>query len=618
MRRGDFKVFQNSTFGFSLKKFVFRSAFGVRYFCLKILQEQRLQGTSLYNFFKNMYERYVFDTRKLIYYCYMKKLIKIFVFFALIILFASSAYAQYNIPDPIPDPVPAADRCALSDTDSAHSPSEACQLWERNVYCSAGDGAWKISGSGDNCTVTSGYAMNGTFRYYYSGDQYCRERTGSSFKNYKTCTLRTDIQPTPIPKLEPAPGFQPLLEKSATQLEIERKAAQKKSVPKAPPKEEDAAPKPIEPGDPLYGSPTILRNGKVVPFSPGFNINPGDVVETGDGITAELISAGGAIYIRKGGTTVQFLGFGDNKVESQQWPTLEDVKSELKSVAKNCSSRDYSACKDYTATIVMKGDVFFSEKMRDTFPNGIVSSFNEKYPNGIVASVTAIMKEFGTEFLVTVAPDGATTVSTFEGSVLVMDIVSKQSALVEANQSITIPKSAKGLTEAELQQRLTKLDPSSIDKWWERLIFEKITSSLGSTGIIILLVVLGYIALIIIKRKQIWPNKFTASPALKEGHNKILTDKYKWLVDNSFATGVFSTMISLYVTFVSQSSQLMPALQNYGLILKNYWLIFFIITILGLIFGLLGMKSPRKAFVCIGMVFNIMAIMLWLKIGMMI
>lgn len=535
----------------------------------------------------------------------MKNSIKIFVFFTLIILFASSAYAQLPF---TPVKVEADTSCQDRIPKPTESPSGWCQFWRSMGACQESELTFKVVyDSGDDCKVTSDIGMNGSWHYYYSGNQFCSENNIGTARYSKICVQRTDIvQPTPIPKLEPAPGFQPLLEKSKTQLEIEQKAAQKNSVPKAPPK---ALPKP-DPTD-VYGSPTILRNGNIVAFKPGFNINPGDVVETGDGITAELISAGGAIYIRKGGTTVEFLGSRDNKVEPQSWPTLEDVKSELKSFAKNCSSSDYSACKDYTATIVRNGDVFFSEKMRDKFPDGMLTAFNEKFPHGIVASVTTVMKEFGTEFGVTVAPDGATTVETLEGSVLVMDIISKQSVLVGANQSITIPKSTKGLTEAELLQRITKIDPSSIDKWWEISIFEQITSNLDSTKIIILLAVLAFIILIIRRRKQIWPNKFTAIPTDKEENKKIVTDKYKWLVDNSFMAGALSTMISFYVSFISQASQQMS-------LLKNYWQIFLIVAILGLIFGLLGIKSPRKAFVYIGISFNIIAIILWLKIGMII
>ncbi len=249
------------------------------------------------------------------------------------------------------------------------------------------------------------------------------------------------------------------------------------------------------------------------------------------------------------------------------------------------------------------------------FIYGGVGWFNEKiekdFKKNMVVTPTVAMIPVGTEFSVAVDQNGATTVTTLDGEVVVMDLTSRKFAIVGAYQTITISKTDKGLTTAELQRSLTNIDPNSIDKWWERSTFEQITFSLDSTKIIILLTVFGFVMMIIIRRKQIWPNKFTAIPAFKEGNNKILTDKYKWLIDNSFATGVFSTMISLYISFVSQSPQLM-------LLMKSYWLIFLIITIFGLIFGLLGMKSPRKAFVYIGMFFNIIAIMLWLKIGLII
>jgi hypothetical protein len=88
---------------------------------------------------------------------------------------------------------------------------------------------------------------------------------------------------------------------------------------------------------------------------------------------------------------------------------------------------------------------------------------------------------------------------------------------------------------------------------------------------------------------------------LKENGHKIIADQYKWLVNNSFATGIISTIISTCALFVAQPSQLM-------FLAMNYWLVFLIIAVIGLVLGLLGIKSPRKAFVYIGIFLNIVSV----------
>jgi len=556
----------------------------------------------------------------------MNNLTKIFVFFALIILFASSAYAQ------LPFSVPAVDTsCQDSIPKPAQSPSGECQYWRSLNACLDGD-QFKAYESGDECTVISDARINGDFHYYYSGNQFCSENNIGTGNYHKTCVPRTDIvQPTP--KLEPASGFQPLLEKSETQLEIERKNKQFEEELKQANRElgqkvqeqyqKDRAAGLIKGEETHYGTVQILRDGKITSLDSYIKANAGDIIKTGnDGFIEYSLNNSKTILGPDTLGVTLGLNNSDKKVitpldwdkdpsyqpELNHWEFWKNTAVDLvdfidknrPNYLKSCAVSDVYGCSWGTAEFIYGGVGWFNDKIEKDFKKNMV------------VTPTVAMIPVGTEFSVAVAQDGVTTVTTLDGEVVVMDLTSRKSVIVGAYQTITISKTNKGLTTAELQQSLTSINPSSIDKWWEKPV-QKNGLDLGDNlnKIIILLGVFGFVLIIIKRRKQIWPNKFTAIVALKEGENKIVTDKYKRLVDNSFATGVFSTMISFYVSFISQASQLTP-------LLRNYWLIFLIIAILGLIFGLLGIKSPRKAFVYIGILFNVIAIILWLKIGIII
>jgi hypothetical protein len=568
----------------------------------------------------------------------MKNFIKIFVFFALTILFASSVYAQYDIPDPTPSKVPMDESTLI-----INSPRELCQYydnrWERAIFIGAvgnpteNDCLYKIS-DGRNFGYIHGY---------YSGNQFCLNSYGAYFNSAgipdktecKTVSQKSGAQqPTPIPKLEPAPGFTKPLEKSKTQLEIEKKNKQLQQELEQAEKEltqkvqegyqKDRAAGRIKDKETHYGTVQILRDEKITSLDSYIKANAGDIIKTGnDGFIEYSLNNSKTKFGPDTLGVTLGLNNSDKKVttpldwdkdpsyrpELNHWEFWENTAVDLldfidknrPNYLKSCAVGDVYGCSWGTVEFIHGGVGWFNEKIEKDFKRNIV------------LTPTVAMVPIGTEFSVAVDQDGATTVTTLDGEVVVMDLMSRKSAIVGAYQTITIPKTNKGLTTAELQQSLTNINPNSIDKWWEKPI-QKNGLDLGdnSNKIIILLSVFGFVLIIAIRRKQIWPNKSD-----KE-ENKIVTDKYKWLVDNSFATGVFSTMISLYVSFVLQSPQSTPLLKNYCLILKNYGLIFLIITILGLIFGLLGIKSPRKAFIYIGMFFNIFAIMLWFRISFMI
>jgi len=565
----------------------------------------------------------------------MKNLLKIFAFIAFTILFVNGANAQYDVPDPVPAQ-------GAYGAPTINSPSELCRYYdsrpERAIYIGA------VNNTEDDCLyqLSDGYGNIGYIHGYYSGNQYCQKSYGAFFNSAgipdKTeCRIVSQRsgaqQPTPIPKRDSASGLQPLPEKSKTQLEVEEKNKQLVQKLKQTEQEitqkaqeqhlKDRAAGLIKGEETHYGTVQILREGKITPLDSYIKANAGDIIKTGNDGFIEYKLNDSTTKLGPDGLGVMLgLDHANKEVitpldwdkdpsyrpELDNWGFWKDTATDLIDfISKNrpdylisCAEGNVYGCLEGTVEFIYRGVGWFNEKREKDFGKNMV------------VTPTAALVPIGTEFSVAVDHDGATTVTTLNGEVVVMDITSRKSAIVGKYQTITIPKTNKGLTVSELQQNLTNIDPNSIDKWWEKPIQKNgLTLDDSLIKIIIFLIALGFVLMIIIRRKQILPNKFAAMPALKEGDHKIVTDQYKWLVNNSFATGVLSTMISACVLFAPQPSQLI-------FLAMNYWLVFLVITVIGLIFGLLGMKSPRKAFVYIGMFLNIVAILLWLKIGMVI
>jgi hypothetical protein len=472
----------------------------------------------------------------------MKKLIKISVFFALTILFISSAFAQdFQVPDPIP-----AKEAMDGSAPTINSPRELCQYYdsrpERSIFIGAvgtpteNDCLYKISDGAGNIGYIHGY---------YSGNQYCQKSYGAFFNSAgipdKT-ECRVVSQPTPTPKLESAPGFQPLLEKSKTQLEIEKKNKQLQEEFERAQQEltervqegyqKDRAAGRIQGEETHYGTVQILRDGKITSLDSYIKANAGDIIKTGpDGFIEYGLNN---TKTKLGPDTlgvVLGLDKSDKKVTTPlDWDKDPNYRPELdhwefwKNTAMDLADFIGKNRPDYLKSCAV-GNIYECSWGTAQFIYGGVGWFNEKietdFKRNMVVTPAVAMVPVGTEFSVAVDQDGATTVTTLDGEVVVMDLASRKCAIVGAYQSITIPKSTNGLTEAELLQSITKTDPSSIDKWWEKPIQEN-GSAFGdnSTKIIILLALFGFVLMIIIRRKQIWPNKFVTTPADKEENKK--------------------------------------------------------------------------------------------------
>ncbi len=462
----------------------------------------------------------------------MKNLTKIFVFFALIILFAGSAYAQTPA---TPEVDTSCDGIPMP-SESTGTPSGWCQYWRSFAACrerSYSDYGWKVeSESSDGCTVTSNIGYNGTNHYYNSGNQFCVDLAIGTPRHFIKCVLRTDIvQPTPIPKLEPAPGFQPLLEKSETQLEIERKNKQLEQELEQSNQElgqkvqeqyqKDRAAGLIKGEETHYGTVQILRDGEITSLDSYIKANAGDIIKTGnDGFIEYSLNNSKTKLGPDTLGVVLGLDNSDKKVitpldwdkdpsyqpELNHWEfwthLVEDIVDfNVQNPPKflySClkATANPKSCGQDFATFLKDGVGWFQDKMEEDFPPKLV------------ITPTVAMVPIGTEFSVAVAQDGATTVTTLDGEVIVMDLTSRKSVIVGAYQTITISKTNEGLTTAELQRSLTNIDPNSIDKWWEKPI-QKNGLALGnnSTKIIIGGGVVLFIIMLFVRRKQIWPNK---------------------------------------------------------------------------------------------------------------
>lgn len=73
----------------------------------------------------------------------------------------------------------------------------------------------------------------------------------------------------------------------------------------------------------------------------------------------------------------------------------------------------------------------------------------------------------GTEFTATAYENGTANVTMLDGLVEVQDLASNSTVSLQANQTITIPSVSGGLSEQDLTQRVSTVNPNSIDRWWE-------------------------------------------------------------------------------------------------------------------------------------------------------
>lgn len=278
------------------------------------------------------------------------------------------------------------------------------------------------------------------------------------------------------------------------------------------------------------GEVELTRSSVVFQLNSDFKVFPGDAVRTGENGVVELISEGSAIQF--GEST--YVGFIDTEYtpgnvisqpeipwdQDPNYKYASDTKEYLETLLQDLvefheeNRPDYlktcmtaasgitaAKCLAEVVVYVYEGITWFDKKIKKDYSG-----------SSMVLTPTAAITTDGTQFIVEVAQDGATTVTTLEGTVFVTDLASRKTVIVEMNHKITVPKTSAGLGEQELQQGLAVIDPESINQWW---VERAGTPNTGSGTLkrenmqfFLILVVISAIAIIIgtsIRRRYIKP-----------------------------------------------------------------------------------------------------------------
>ncbi len=260
------------------------------------------------------------------------------------------------------------------------------------------------------------------------------------------------------------------------------------------------------------GEVKLTRGGVVFSLNSDFNVVPGDSIKTGDNSRLKLVSDDSTTVLEED-TLAYMLHLDFEKYEivsSPGWDEDPNYKHEFDNlkfwsdtlvdladfVDKNRPTKIIEPCNEGISDcawgfvdFIKEGAAWFDEKIE------------KDYGKRIVVTPTAVVVPIGTKFVVEVAPDGATTVTTLNGTVIVMDLKSRKGVILEVNQKITIPNTSLGLEEQELQQNLTTINPEATDKWWSKDKPESETYQ--NVSIIILIgIAIGITALLIKKHTK--------------------------------------------------------------------------------------------------------------------
>jgi len=220
------------------------------------------------------------------------------------------------------------------------------------------------------------------------------------------------------------------------------------------------------------GQLKMLRDGKVEEIVDNTEFQPGDMVHTGDDGSMEITTEDTTIKIGKN-TNLEFIGLEFDPVPNRRiipppkapWALdyevrhkindetfLKDVWADLVEFNKENPPKHIPSCLAgsinclyETAGYIDKGVAWFDKKIKG------------ESKSSMVITPESIIFPDGTEFSVEVADDGTTTVTTFDGRVLVMDLESRNIVAIGVNEQVT--------TRLEV----TKIDPDLIDNWWEEI-----------------------------------------------------------------------------------------------------------------------------------------------------
>ncbi len=143
-------------------------------------------------------------------------------------------------------------------------------------------------------------------------------------------------------------------------------------------------------------------------------------------------------------------------------------------------------------------------------PNG-VAYIKETISHLIAVPQGGIAGE-NTEYTVSVASDGTTTVQVLDGPVYFMDPISNSTVTVNTNQVLTLPPAQQnGFTTEELQSDKSTLDSSSVNHWWTQTSTGTLSlnTSLNLTWVIavivavIIVVVVAAVAASVVRKRRV-------------------------------------------------------------------------------------------------------------------
>jgi len=154
-------------------------------------------------------------------------------------------------------------------------------------------------------------------------------------------------------------------------------------------------------------------------------------------------------------------------------------------------------------------------------------------------------------------------------------------------------------------------DTSQVDFWWKEKTAEQIKSEKIISYTAIFLV--GFFFILFIKRKQIWPKRFgkpvhTVVLEMKGNNIKTIDSNYEGLAVMAFLIGCVSVAVplSLYLGFF-----LLP-LPILNFVTSTT---FFAVKMVGLLLGIIALKSSKKSFAIFIIILNIVGIVLGLLFG---
>ena len=221
----------------------------------------------------------------------------------------------------------------------------------------------------------------------------------------------------------------------------------------------------------------------------------------------------------------------------------------------------------------------------------------------------ATLRVKGTEFAVDTDKYG-TNIIVMEGTLSVSDIKGKKTVEVATGQYTYIAKLG-------LPTEPQSFDTSQVDFWWKEKTAEQIQREKIISYTAIFLVVFFFILLI--KRKQIWPKRFgkpaptvvsanTVVSEMKGENIKTIDSKYEGLAVMALLIGCVAVAIplNLYVGFFLLPFPILNFVNSTA---------FFAVKMVGLIFGIIALKSSKKSFAIFIIILNIVGIILGLLFG---